>query len=268
MLLLQWIVISCCVASAACLVAGLGAWILKGRVEVNPKEAVVCKNMWTGSAFALRRGTHWIILGLHRILKTVSLRSEPWDPDIFMVTTADPTEVGVDLVIFNQYVRGDRETGPQVPMLDPDGIDPIVKAATRINYDKRNELILERAKAEAQTVLGEYRFDTLYNQEINPETKKPKGLNRELIKRISDQLNDLLEESVSLPWGIEVKARIENLVFKIAIQEAVSDLIVADNEGEAIHRKAEKSKANPNIIAAGEIIANIAEIFKGKGGSK
>ncbi len=213
----------------------------EGRVEIDPMQAVVVKNIWTGEASALTQGMHFIIPGISKRLVDVTLKNEPSDPPPAHVSTADGTELGVDYVIYTQQVQNDPAA--------------IVNAATKIDYAKRNEFIKARIEADLESAFIAHNFADIWKDALNKTT----------LQQIQEGVNDELERQTTTQWGINVEIRIQDIDFPSKFQEAAADEATAEKEGSAIKKKAEAAGVPPTIIAVGDIITDFFETFNRKG---
>lgn len=223
-------------------------------------SAVVYKNQWTGEARAILPGTEFIIPGWEKRLVDVSLKNEPSDPPPTKAITADPIEIEVDYIIHSFLIP-----------FDPEGDDAskektkqaVVKVATKVDYGERQNAVSNRIQGAIQTAFGNEEFDEIYPKNgDSPDAKR--SLNKELIKRIADEVNATLAESVEEEWGIHVEIKIENVDFPGKIGEAIEEAVVAEREGRAIADKAEKAGVSPNLIAIGEMVVDGIRALKGK----
>ena len=73
-----------------------------GKKEINPNEALVYKNQWTGKAKVKMAGMTILTPGINKEITRVSLKDEPHDPAETKINLSDGTEIGVDYVITKQ----------------------------------------------------------------------------------------------------------------------------------------------------------------------
>lgn len=204
----------------------------EGMVRVAPAEALVYKNIWSGSAHAIMPGTHILIPGVHEQMQTVTLKNEPSDPDITKVVSADPIELGIDYVVYTQRV----------------GVSPeeVVKAVTKINYPDRKAAIIDRIEAEFQRAFGARKLQAFYDEST--------GLDRTRLNEIESEVNKALRVSVRDEWGIDVEIRLEDIDFPGKIQETAEEAATAEKEGDAIKRKADKAGVPSWLIVIGDAL--------------
>ena len=227
--------------------AALIVLLLKGgMVEIDPTSSVVVKNIWTGVPRALLPGMHFIIPGWEERLEDVTLKNETSDPQALKVLTADPAELEVDYVIFTFKIPFDPK-GQTSTFIET--MNAVVKAATQIDYKKRQELVISRIKAEMQSVFGEKRLDEIYG----PDSK----IDKKALEVIEVEVNEILKEKIQDEWGFYVEVQIENANLPEKIQRAIEKAIVAEREGKAIAEKAKGAGVSPWLIAIGEMISDL-----------
>lgn len=217
----------------------------EGFIEVNPVRAMVVKNIWTGKPRALKAGAHQIIPGWEKRLVEVTLENEPSDPQSLKVITADGVEVGVDCVIYTQKVKDDDES--------------IIKAATKINYNQRKQLIIERLKARLQDVFADIYIEDFFSKETNKK-------NSQILEQAEKIVNTALSQDVENGeegWGIKVDIQIQNVDLPEKLMEATEEMATAAKEGEKIKVKAEKAGVPAYLMVIGDIAYDIARAVKG-----
>jgi hypothetical protein len=210
----------------------------EGMIEVKPNKAVVISNIWSGSTKTLEQGNRIIIPGVQKKLKDVTLENEPSNPDIIKMVTADGTELGVDYVITEQRV-----------------VDPGL-AVTRINYDKRSELINVRLRALFQDELSGLRMEELLFSNDNS-----KVLSKEKMKAIEDNVNRAyaaIEADPNKRWVIKVEIQLVNLQLPEKLAEVAEEAATAKKEGQRINVKAKAAGVAPWMMVLGDIIYDIA----------
>jgi len=212
----------------------------EGLIEVDPKRAVVVKNLWTGEPRALLPGTHLIIPGRDKKLLEVTLENEPSDPPIMKVFTGDGTEIEVDLVITTQKVL--------------DNPEAVVRAGTVIDYKKRSEFVVERIKTYLQDAIIKYKLEDMI---------KEKNVDKKILDEIEAGVNKALKEKVEAEWGIEVEVGIKTIELPEKAKEVAEEAATAEREGERIRIKAEKAGVDPKLIVIGDIIYDALRALKG-----
>jgi len=227
----------------------------EGLVEVSPARAWVVRNIWTSKARALLE-TDFIIPGWEKKLREVTLENEPRDPPIMKALTKDGTEVGVDLVFSTQKidVGGDNEESRLA----------VVRAATEINYDKRNEAIDNRIKIYLQDALVCCALEDIV--EGNEENS---GGKRATIQHIEETLKGKLDE-IKNEWGFGLAIGVRNLELPEKAKEVAEESATAEQEGRRIKTKADAAGVEPWMVVASDgiydVIRAIATGFK-KGGN-
>jgi len=215
----------------------------EGLIEVSTMRAVVCRNLWDGIPFALDKGMHQIIPGVHKKIKEVTLENEPSDPQRCDVITGDGVSIGVDYIIYTQKV-----------------VDP-VKAATEINYDKRRDLVINRIKAYFQDQMTKSSTEDF----VTKEGLKTK-IKQDFLDELEKAINKSLFDDVEGQWGIKIEIQVQNIDLPEKLKEVVEEAATAEKEGERIRVKALKAGVPPWLMAVGDIVY---DIFRAKkGGSK
>jgi len=228
-------------ATAALTIASIITLLFKeGLIEVNPKRAVVVKNLWTGEPRALLPGTHLIIPGRDKKLLEITLENEPSDPPIMKVFTGDGTEIGVDLVITTQRVL--------------DNPEAVVRAGTAIDYKKRSEFVVERIKTYLQDAVIKYKLEDMI---------RDKNIDKKTLDEIEASVNQALKEKVETEWGIRVEVGIRTMELPEKAKEVAEEAATAEREGERIRIKAEKAGVDPKLIVIGDIIYDALRALKG-----
>lgn len=223
-----------------------------GKKEIEPGEALVYKNQWSGKTYSAGAGTIILKPGIEKIVKEkVSLRNEPRDPEPVTITLADGNDITVEYEITTQKI-----------------VNP-VKAVTAINYDKRDALIDSRIKT--------YFLDSFVGvsgEELITETKTgdkvTKGRKEDFIKKILEnaekEINEQLKREVEENWGIETIIGIERFVLPPKLTEVIGEASTSKHEGERIKTKAEAAGVNPNMAFILDAMSDIVGMWKG--GSK
>ena len=238
---MYYFVIISLILTAGLFVAAIGILFFKeGLIEVNTMRAVVCKNLWTGIPFALNPGMHQIIPGIHKKIMEVTLENEPSDPQICNVITGDGVSVGIDYIIYTQKV-----------------VNP-VKAATEIDYSKRQSLIVNRIKAFFQDQMTKSSTEDFIMKE-GLKTKIKKDFLDDLEKAVNQSLVDNVENQ----WGIRGEIQVQNIELPEKLKEVVEEAATAEKEGERIRIKAAKAGVPPWLMTVGDIVY---DIFRAKGG--
>lgn len=220
----------------------------EGLIEVNPMRAVVVKNIWTGKARALKAGMHLIIPGRDKKLLDITLENEPSDPQITKALTSEGIEIGVDWVITTQQVVEDND-------------EAIVNAGTKINYEKRRELIIDRIKVYLQNAVKDFALEQIILNSDKQQTQ-------EKLKSLEDTINRSIEENIEKEWGIRVKIGIRNIELPAKAKEVAEEAATAEKEGERIHIKAKKAGVDPRFIVVGDIIYDIVRTLQETSGGK
>lgn len=233
------------------LVGGMAAAVIgvlrykEGLIEVNPMRAVVVRNIWTSKPRALLE-TDFITPGWEKKLREVTLENEPSDPPIMKALTQDGTEIGIDLVISTQKIK-------EYPDDKDKARDAVVKAATKIDYDKRAAAILNRIKIYAQDALVCCTLeDIVEGGNEDREKEKDKG-KRAVIERIENTLKEKLP-AIENEWGFEVIAEVRNLELPEKAQEVAEESATAEQEGKRIKTKADAAGVDPKLIVIGDIL--------------
>jgi len=232
------IVLAAAVLTWALLISAVAGIIFKeGMVEVKPNREVVVNNIWTGLSVPFSQGTWFLIPGIKKKLKDVTLENEPSNPDITKAVTADGTEIGVDYVITVQCVVKS------------------VLAVTRINYDKRVELINVRLRALFQDELSGLKMEDLLFSDSATEV-----LSKNKMKEIEKNVNDAyaaLEADEKKSWGIKVEVQLVNLLLPTKLAEVAEEAATAKKEGERIATKAKAAGVAPWVMAVGDILYDL-----------
>ena len=237
---------------AGLFVAMVLVWLFKdGLIEVGPYEAVVVKNIWTGTARGLAAGMHQIIAGWEERLGTATLKNEPSDPPVVNVITKDAVEIGVDYIIHTQQV-----------------VDA-VKAVTVIRYEDRGSLIQIRIRGYLQGEMKKYSAeDDLIEVVVIPPPKEGEKAterrrpNMAIISDIQGAIITLLVEVLD-QWGIKVEIRIQNLILPSKLTEVAEEAATAQREGQRIKDKAEAAGVSPWLMAIGDVVADVAKLAGG-----
>ncbi len=247
------------------LVGGMTAAVIgvlfykEGLTEVNPVRAVVVRNIWTSKPRALLE-TDFVTPGWEKKLREVTLENELSDPPIMKALTQDGTEIGIDLVISTQKIK-------TYPGDDEKTREAVVKAATKIDYSKRAEAILNRIKVYAQDALACCTLEDIVEggeekeNDEKREGKKDKG-KRAVIERIESTLKEKLP-ALEDEWGFEVIAEVRNLELPEKAKEVAEEAATAELEGTRIKTKAEAAGIDPRIVMIGDIIYDVARTLKG-----
>lgn len=239
------IFVAAAVLTWALLLSAVGGIIFKeGMIEVKPNRAIVVNNIWTGSSASFFQGTKFLIPGIQKKLKDVTLENEPSNPDITKAVTADGTEIGVNYVITVQCVS-----------------DPVL-AVTRINYDKRVELINVRLRALFQDELSGLKMEDLLFSDSATEV-----LSKDKMKKIEKDVNEAyatLEADKGKSWGIQVEIQLVNLLLPTKLAEVAEEAATAKKEGERIATKAKAAGVPPWLMAAGDILYDLTREKSGR----
>lgn len=226
----------------------------EGLVEVDPYQAVVVKNIWTGVARGLTAGTHQIIAGWEEKLGVATLKNEPSDPPVVNVITKDAVEIGVDYVIHTQKV-----------------VDAVnaVKAITAIKYEDRSSLIQTRIRGYLQGKTKDYSaeddlIEVVAMVDQNGKRVEKRRPNMTLIGDIQQAVNTALSE-VETEWGIKVDIRIQNLILPQKLMEVAEEAATAQREGQRIKDKADAANVSPWLMTIGDIVADVVKVVKGGG---
>ncbi|PJA41708.1 hypothetical protein CO177_00940 [Candidatus Wolfebacteria bacterium CG_4_9_14_3_um_filter_37_9] len=235
-----FLVISFVLVAGLFIAAIVTLFFKEGLIEVAPMRAVVCKNLWDGIPFALNKGMHQIIPGVHKKIREVTLENEPSDPQKCDVITGDGVGIGIDYVIYTQKV-----------------VNP-VKVVTEIDYEKRRGLITDRIKAYFQDQATKYSTEDF----IAKEGLKIK-IKKDLLNDVENDVNQSLVDGVENQWGIRVEIQVQNIKLPQKLEEVVEEAATAEKEGERIRVKAEKAGVPPWLMAIGDMIYDVVRATKG-----
>lgn len=275
-------------------VAGLGLAIAaavvllvkEGLTEVGPMRAQVYKNTWTGRARALLPGTSFIIPGIEKRLTEITFADEPSSQNPTKVITADGVEVTIDYVIFHQKVGGKVEEGTK-KLVDTDNVsneddlsESAVKVATKIDYNQRTSLVVNRVKAYIQNEFSQARTEHIYGTRATEEapttpatpatpTTPVPTVSKEFIEEKETAINALLQRERE-EWGLLVVIEIENIRLPEKLAEVAEEVATATKEGKKIKDKAEAAGVPTEWVLVGDIVTDALRALTGtgKGGKK
>ncbi|KKT20847.1 MAG: hypothetical protein UW04_C0019G0006 [Parcubacteria group bacterium GW2011_GWB1_43_8] len=222
-----------------------------GKKEVEPSEALVYKNQWSGKTKSAGAGTIILKPGVEKTVREkVSLRNEPRDPGQVTITLADGNDITVEYEITTQKV-----------------IDP-VKAVTAIDYDKRNVFIDSKIKTYFLDA-----FVGVSGEELITETKTgdkvTKKRKEDFIKKVLEdaeiEINNKLKRDVKGGWGIETIIGIERFVLPPKLTEVIGEASTSKHEGDRIKTKAEAAGVSPNMAFILDAVSDIVGMWKGGG---
>lgn len=223
-----------------------------GLIEVDPYEAVVVKNIWTGVPRALAAGTHQVIPGWEEQLARVTLKNEPSDPPAVNVITRDAVEIGVDYIVHTQQVAD------------------AVKVATVINYEQRNTLIQTRIRGYIQAEMKKYSaeedlIEIIQVTQAQDGPKEKRRPNMAIASNIQDAVNVILDNEVLAQWGVKMEIRIQNLILPEKLTEVAEEAATAEREGQRIKDKAQAAGVPSWLMTLGDIAADVTRTLKGGG---
>lgn len=218
------------------------------RLEVEPKTAVVVKDLWSGKTEALFAGSHTLRPGRDKVVQTVSLKDEPSDPPIMQVTTSDRIELGVNIVIHEQRVLDYTEDKTAV-----------LRAALNIDYAQRTTFVLARIAACLQKIFIELKLEQVY---------KDNGIDKAQAIEIENNINEYLKKEVTEPWGIKVVVKFQDLVLPARLMETAEESETAVKKGKATNERAIAAGVDPTVAYIGEVLVDAIAAFKGHGGKE
>mgnify|MGYP001568945515 CR=1 FL=1 len=224
-----------------------------GKKEINPNEALVYKNQWTGKAKVKMAGTTILTPGINKEITRVSLKDEPHDPAETKINLSDGTEIGVDYVITKQKV-----------------VDPI-KSAIEINYEDRDKIIRKRIEVFFQDELVKYSGKSFVLEEKENGKKTIKKKDEELklaMETTETAVNRKIKDTIEKNWGIEVEIGIENFNLPPKLLEVAEEAATAVTEGERIKIKAQNAGVDVKWVFLGDIITDAIRAYKGEKGGK
>jgi hypothetical protein len=243
--------------SAAVLVALV---LMRGayRLEVEPATAVVVKNLWTTGLRAEFQGSTTLFPGMEKVVRTVSLQDEPSDPTSQEVTTSDRIRLRVDYVVQEMRVLADPRNG----LAEAEMEENVINAATKIDYDKRREYILVRIASALLDVF--FKRPLSYVYEVPPQGQEgPRQVKHDKAKELEDEVNSILYDQVTVPWGFKVRIQIENLELPAALMTTAEERETAETRGQAIAKLADTADVNPNLVLIGTFLADLVGAIVG-----
>ncbi|MFA6353905.1 MAG: SPFH domain-containing protein [Candidatus Paceibacterota bacterium] len=260
-----WILIF--IAFVLILVSVLLLLVTQSRTEVKPATALVYNNMWTGETEVVLPGTEFIVPGIHRILeKEVSLKNEAENPSNVNLITGDGIELEVDYIMRRLQVGYlDMPSVPDIKLLK----GAIVKAATKINYANRRDLVLTRVVAHLQEALEHKTLNDLF-PEADLTNGKSGKVDKEVMEEMEKEINIKLgNDIVTTEWGFWVQIDLEDYNLPAVIRKAREQHSSAEIAGEALKRKAAAAGVkNPVWFIIADAITSIFGDRKEKGGKK
>ncbi len=239
--------------------------LIEARMEVKPATALVYNNMWTGKTRCFLPGTNFLIPGIHRKFKEVSLRNEAQNPSNVELFTGDGIGIQVDYIIRKLQVGY-----PEMKSLDDKTLtkkdqdslkESVIKATTNIDYDERKDKILTRVVAKLQERIEERTANDLFEPEENkeentdnsppkkPDAEKARKKNKAEKNNLENQVNeDLRKDQVTTEWGFLVEMDLEDFNLPKIISAAREEHSAAKIAGEAIAEKAKEAGVHPSIV--------------------
>ena len=226
------------------------------RLEVEPTEAALVKDIFTGEVRAYLPGNYTLTLGFDRVVGGGSLKDEPWNPPPEGASTADKVNVTLDLVVVKQKIL-QLEEGPDAERIT---LEAIRKAWTEISYENRNQLIGIKIAAAWQNALIIRKLEDLFDaeeEEVGALASRTKYVvKKDMLKEIEEEINQYLVTNVTEPWGVEVLVEVHDAKLPERLQEVAEEIEAAAEEGRATQARAGAAGVTVQEAFWGEVLVD------------
>jgi hypothetical protein len=225
------------------LVLGLVAVLLMFRgVHLNPSDALVVVNNFTGELSAFSSpGLH--IIGPHqREVAKVTLRDEPFERTV-EVTTADPLALQIRYVVRPFRVQADAQS--------------IVKVASTIDYSRRKEVVQASIDASLQAECARRRIADAAKSGV-------RGVD-DWITEVEELVNGLSLGPAARDWGIEGRVRVAQVVLPGVITAAAATALSATDRASATSVRAQTGGAPPWVVELSDALATFSSARRNDG---